>query len=297
MAASARPACEKAPARDKRTSKKAVVFSDRDLQRQIQALQKQVLFLTSKLTQLLAKQVSDQKHSKTRPTLNRGRPSPQLKTGGGVECPVTKWLSVKRFTVSRKNMPPVKALAYGVVDGRYYLKLPKGQVTLLSKVTRLSYKGVHLTSKKTMRSVISGESPLRLPETKKVVTSRVSGKRPTTTRPNVRAEAPAQLERCEPDVTNNGTKVQARWPEALKPELPMVEVLSHRGQQHGLLHVVVRSDAHYFCYLEHPDVELSTDLLSRRVEVEPSKLKDGIVWEYDWEEALVRKSSHPGFWV
>lgn len=201
-------------------------------------------------------------------------------------------------------MPPTKALAYGVVEGKYYLKLPKGQFTLLSKITRLSYKGVHLTSKKTMRAVITGESPLRLSsekkEKKKVLETRKGGKRATTTlEPKLCTDASGQrvLQPLEPEVVKTGMKMRVQWPKALSTDVESLVVKGYRGERHGLLHVAVQSDTHYFCYLEHPDVVLHPDLLSKVVQVEPAKLKEGIQWQYDWEEEYVKKTLHPDFWL
>lgn len=140
-------------------AKKAVAtLSNKDLQKQILALQKQVL----KLTAMLAK--NERKMRKAPPKSKRVPTQPDGSCVAGSHSLIKKWQPCKRFTVSRKGCAPSRALAWAQLEGKFYLKLPKGQVTLLSKVTRLSFRGVHLTSKKSMRLVLSGEKPLVLPE-------------------------------------------------------------------------------------------------------------------------------------
>lgn len=138
-------------------------FSINDLQAQIRSLQRQVIFLTKQL-QLATAARTTPKRQKKRATNN----SKLVAHPPSTECKALdwsdfKWHSCKRFTVSRKNMPPSRAFGYAERAGVFYLKLPKGQVTRLTKVTRLTYRGVTLTSKKSMRLVLTGEKPLVIP--------------------------------------------------------------------------------------------------------------------------------------
>lgn len=169
-------------------------LSVKDLQRQILTLQKQVLRLTSLLAKKQQKRVNKPIKSKEA----NGKPATKPHQVSHVDA--FKWQTCKRFTVSRKGLPPSKAIAYAVRDGKFYLKLIRREVCLLSKVTRLSFKSVHLTSKKTMRAVLTGESKLRLTEKPKDVRrGRVSAK----------GNRRERTVKCQPVPVTKGTKAES----------------------------------------------------------------------------------------
>lgn len=141
-------------------------LSEQDLRQQIQTLQKQVLKLTRQIVLMTKAASKNQKKGVKKKKMSKAQTAPAVSAAASSIPTGLKWHSTKRYRISRKNVPVSVVLAYAVSEGRYYLKLPKGQVCLLSKVTRLSYRGVTLTSHRTMRDVLSGKVELRLPEKK-----------------------------------------------------------------------------------------------------------------------------------
>lgn len=214
-------------------------LSVKDLQRQILTLQKQVL----KLTMLLAKQ-KPQKRAKKSNKTKLVRATPATKSQQVSHVVVEKWQSCKRFTVSRKNLPPSKAIAYAVVEGRYYLKLVRREVCPLSKVTRLTYRGVHLTSKKTIRAILSGESVLRLPEKQKSVRRERQG---------AKRDRGEKVEKCPPQKLGR-TKSPTDGPAKLirvgtvMPDefLSLVAQPGVKIMSHGEDFLVIHKDKYYY---------------------------------------------------
>lgn len=231
-------------------------LSYRDLQKQILALQKQILFLTKQLATQSRKKV------KVQPKPKVGRAPPVIPAVPEQLPEIKKWCSCKRFVVSRKNATPSRALGYAVVDGVFYLKLCKGQVVRLSKVTRLGFKGVHLTSKKSMRLVLTGKKPLILKQTKKVNGSRSGGKC-NDQRKNLQGSStkPSGMALIHKSTFFTESVVDGDPVLDLAESLPDDGLHAHRLLRNGVCYYAVTKDKKYGEIFRFEDVSLAPRLM------------------------------------